>query len=441
MKSVQLNPLVVLIAVAFLQPAPRNARRHSKKQIRKLAKLIGEYGFLVPVLVTKDGRIIAGHGRVEAAKLLGLAEIPAIYVEHLTPAQIEALALAENRVSDEASWSPETLSLIVGDLAALGDFDLSLTAFDTAEIDLMLVENDDSLEDDEAAEEPSRSQPAISRVGDLWRIGQHVVICGNALLTNVYEALLGEQRCSMSINDVPFNVPIAGHVSGTGRHAEFPMASGEMSPAEFTTFINEAAQRLAAFSVDGSLHFLFMDFRHIRELLDGAGPAFTTLLNLCVWVKRNAGLGSLYRSRHELVFLFKSGSAPHINNVELGRHGRNRSNVWGYAGANSFGRERDAMLARHPTSKPVDLVADAILDCSNRGDLVLDAFLGSGTTLIACERTGRRCRGVELDPYYVDLTIERAERLIGVPAIHAATGKTFAQVAHARRNPGWSLAS
>lgn len=434
------NAIVVYVAIANLVPAPRNARRHSKKQIRKLANIIGEFGFLVPILATKDGRIISGHGRFEAAPLAGMTHVPVIYVEHLTPPQIEALALAENRIGDESSFSAETVTLIVRDLAAIGDFDLSTTAFDTAELDLMLVEPAEE-EDDQDEAQPTRSAPAISRIWDLFEIGGHRIVCGDAQDAAVFQLLLGNELAQASIDDFPFNVKINGHVSGTGRHAEFPMASGEMSPAEFTEFILNVSRQLVAHSANGSLHYLFMDFRHVRELLDGAEPAFSQLINLCVWVKRNASLGSLYRSRHELIFVFKAGSAPHINNVELGKHGRNRSNVWEYSGANSFGKQRDAMLARHPTSKNVGMIADAILDCTNRGDIVLDAFLGSGTTLVACERTGRRCCGIELDPYYVDLAVERAERLIGKSAIHVATGKTYAELAHSRRNPGWGLAS
>ena len=430
------NAAIVYLPVVQLIPAPRNARRHSRKQIQKLARIIGEFGFLVPLLVTQDGRIIAGHGRAEAAKLLSMTHVPVIYVDHLTPAQIEALALAENRIGDESRFSADDVQLIMQDLAAIGDFDLRTTGFDTAEIDLMLIEPDAEPEEEP---EPSRDGPALSKVGDLFEIGEHRIMCGDALDPATFERLMAGKLARASIDDFPFNLPVNGYVSGTGRHAEFPMASGEMSSAEFTAFINSVSQLLVAHSLPGSLHYLFMDHRHLRELLDGAEPAFSQLLNLCVWVKRNAGLGSFYRSRHELIFVFKAGSAPHINNVELGKHGRSRSNVWEYAGANSFGKARDRMLAQHPTSKNVGMIADAILDCTDRGDLVLDSFLGSGTTLVACEQTGRRCRGIELDPHYVDLVIARAERLTGKPAVHIASGKTFAELIHMRLNPGWGM--
>jgi DNA modification methylase len=361
--------------------------------------------------------------------------VPAIYVEHLTPSQIEALALAENRVSEEASWSPETLTLIMRDLSLDLDFDLSLTAFDTAEIDLSLL-GPEGLEPDEpedGLEPPSRDKPPISRIGDVWRIGLHLVVCGDALKAATY-APFGEERAELVIADSPYNVRVNGHVSGTGRHAEFPMASGEMSLEEFIQFLSSACRLMAEHSTDGSLHFLFMDFRHMRELLAAGHLAYSELINLCVWVKRNAGMGSLYRSQHELVFLFKAGTAPHINNIQLGKYGRNRTNVWQYAGANSFGRDRDAMLERHATSKPIDLVADAIMDCSHRGGLVLDPFLGSGTTLLAAQRTGRRGRGIELDPWYVDMAVQRLAAETGLPAIHVASGLTFDTLAAARRS-------
>ena len=327
--------------------------------------------------------------------------------------------------------------MILQDLATDLDFDLSTTAFDTGEIDLYLMDDDGAADNDLPAASPSRATPAVSRPGDVWEVGSHRVICGDARDTQTYAALMGTETAQLSVSDPPYNVRIEGHVSGTGQHAEFPMASGEMTQSEFTQFLRATATRLVEFGADGSLHFIFMDFRHMRELLDAGEQLFSKLVNLCVWVKRNGGMGSLYRSQHELVFVFKAGTAPHVNNVELGKHGRNRTNVWHHAGANSFGRDRDAMLARHPTSKPVDLIAAAILDCSHRGDLILDAFLGSGTTLLAAERTGRRCRGVELDPYYVDIAVERAAALLGKPAVHLGTGLSFAALAHVRRNPGW----
>jgi len=245
--------------------------------------------------------------------------------------------------------------------------------------------------------------------------------------------LMGKERAAMVFVDPPYNVPIDGHASGLGaiHHRSFPMASGEMDRSEFTAFLRQAFRNLAAFSIDGSLHYICMDWRHLAELLAAGRDIYDELKNLCVWVKDNGGMGSLYRSQHELVFVFKQGSGSHRNNVQLGQFGRNRSNVWHYPGANSFARcgEEGNLLALHPTVKPVAMVADAILDCSARGEIVLDAFLGSGTTLIAAERTGRRCCGLELDAGYVDTIIRRWQVLTGGNACHAASGRRFDDLA------------
>ena len=280
--------------------------------------------------------------------------------------------------------------------------------------------------------------PAVTRPGDIWRIGSHRLICGNSTRSETYQALLGEQRAQLVFTDPPYNVPISGHVGGLGavQHREFAMASGEMSPAEFTAFLQTVFGHLAAYSVDGSIHFQCMDWRHLQEMLAAGTAAYSDLKNLCVWAKNNGGMGSLYRSQHELVFVFKSGTAPHINNVELGKHGRYRTNVWSYAGVNSFGGDRDD-LSLHPTVKPVAMVADAIRDCSHRKAIVLDAFVGSGTTLIAAEKTGRRGYGIEIDPAYCDVTICRLHAVCGLDAVLEATGQRFAEVeARGRRRPG-----
>ena len=231
----------------------------------------------------------------------------------------------------------------------------------------------------------------------------------------------------MVFTDPPYNVPIDGHVSGLGsvKHREFAMASGEMSETEFTKFLTDVLGNLAKFSADGAIHYVCMDWAHLRELLNAGHAVYDELKNICVWAKTNGGMGSLYRSQHEMVAVFKSGTAPHINNVELGRHGRYRTNVWTYAGMNTFGAERDEALAMHPTVKPVALVEDAVLDCSDRNGVVVDAFLGSGTTLIAAESAGRRCFGLELDPEYVDLIIRRWQKMTGESAVHAESGLSF----------------
>ena len=320
------------------------------------------------------------------------------------------------------------LAIELQELSVELNFDVTVTGFDTAEIDILINEVTDT-EADEAdiVPEIDRAVPAVSRPGDLWQIDEHFLLCGDALKPASYERLLRGKRAQMVFTDPPYNVRIAGNVSGLGKvkHREFAMASGEMNQREFTNFLKRGLSNLADFSVDGSIHFICMDWRHLRELADAADGIYDELKNLCVWSKSNAGMGSLYRSAHELIFVYKHGRAKHINNVELGRFGRNRTNIWPYPSMSSFGKERDSALAGHPTTKPLALVSDAILDCSKRGGIVLDAFAGSGTTLLGAEKTGRRGYGIELDPHYVDLVIQRFSDVFGLTATHVDTELSF----------------
>jgi DNA modification methylase len=418
-----------------LKPRINNPRTHTKKQIEQIAASIKEFGFISPVLIDGADGVIAGHGRVEAAKLIGMSDVPAVCVDHLTPAQVRAYVIADNKLAENAGWDRALLALELQELSVDLNFDVTVTGLETAEIDLLIQElNQGTPDKADEVPEVDRSAPAVSRIGDLWRIGNHRLLCGDALNKDNYAELLGSKKAQMVFTDPPYNVAIAGHVSGLGKvkHREFAMASGEMSPDEFTKFLETAFISFAQFSSDGSMHFFCMDWRHIRELLDAAAKPYQEFKNLCVWSKTNAGMGSLYRSQHELVFVFKNGRAPHINNVELGRFGRSRSNIWNYAGQNTFGGDRETELAMHPTVKPVALVADAILDCSKRDGIVLDAFAGSGTTLIAAEKTGRQGYGIEIDPYYVDTIIRRFEAVYGVKAKHTDTNLDFATMSHLR---------
>ncbi len=424
---VELRPL------ADLRLDPRNPRTHSPRQIKQIARSIEAFGFNVPVLIDAQGQVIAGHGRVLACQQLGWTEIPAIRLDHLSSDQARAFMVADNRLSDTSAWNEQLLAETLRDLSlAELDFDLEAVGFTMGEIDLRIEGLTDS---PAAAADPADTPvpvavgPAVTQPHDLWLLGRHRVLCGDALKGDAYAQLMNEERAALVFTDPPYNVPIAGHVSGLGktRHREFAMAVGEMSAAEFTAFLTTVFGRLATHSKDGSIHFICMDWRHLAEVLKAGRTVYTELKNLCIWVRDNAGMGSLYRSQHELVLVFKAGRAAHRNNVELGRHGRHRSNVWRYPGVNSFGRstEEGNLLALHPTVKPVALVADALLDCSARGDVVLDPFLGSGTTLMAAERVGRRCFGLELDPLYVDTIIRRWQTLTGEAAIHATSGTTF----------------
>ena len=407
-----------------LKPRARNPRTHTKKQIRQIAASIEEFGFINPILTDGADGIIAGHGRVEAAKLIGMNDVPTVSVEHLTPAQIRAYVIAENKLAENAGWDRALLALELQELSVELNFDITVTGFEAAEVNL-LIQNSNEGARNEADEVPTtdRAVPSVSRAGDIWRIGDHVLLCGDALNNNDYAKLLGTQKAQMVFTCPPYNVAIAGNVSELGevKHREFARASKD----EYADFLETAFSRLVDFSVNGSIHFVCMDWRHIRELLSAATKPYGELKDLCVWAKTNARRGSLYRSQHELVFVFKNGNVPRINNEELGRFGRNRSNVWNYAGLNTFGNDRDPELAMHPTL-PIALVADAILDRSKRGDIVLDAFAGSGTTLVAAEKTGRRGFGIEIDPYYVDTIIRRFDTVHGLKAVHAGSNLEFA---------------
>ncbi len=390
---------IVYQALADLKPRAANPRTHSKKQVAQIANAIRRFGFTNPVLVDDANGIIAGHGRVEAAKTVGLDQVPTVRLSAMSEAEVRAYVIADNRLAENAGWDRALLGLELQYLTELEiDFDVTVTGFDLPDIDLLIGELSPAASGDDPADAivAVEAGPAISRPGNIWQIGSHRLICGDSTQLETYQQLLGAARAQMVFTDPPYNVPIAGHVGGLGsiQHREF-VASGEMSQAEFTAFLQSVFGHLAAFSVNGAIHFQCMDWRHVPEILAAGTAAYADLKNICVWAKYNAGMGSLYRSQHELVFVFKSGTGPHINNIELGKNGRHRTNVWNYAGVNSFGEDRGD-LSLHPTVKPVAMVADAIRDCSHRRGIVLDAFVGSGTTLIAAETTGRRATASRL---------------------------------------------
>lgn len=425
------------VSVSRLRPSPRNARTHSPAQIAKIARSIERFGFLNPILADASGRVIAGHGRLEAAKTLGLEVVPVIRVEHLTEAEKRAYVVADNHLAELAGWDRDLLRLELGQLSIEApELDLTLTGYEVGELDLILAGPSEEIAADPKADAvPTVDRGrVVSRSGDVWILGEHRLGCGDARDPADLDRLMAGERTRMVLTDPPYNVPIVGHVRGRGRRhfEEFAFASGEMSEAEFRRFLAEAFGQMTRVSTDGAIHMVFIDWRHIGDALAAGAGLWSELLNVCVWAKTNAGMGSLYRSQHELVVVAKVGSAPHLNNVGLGRFGRWRSNVWRYAGANAFGGERDDLLRLHPTVKPVAMLADAILDVTARGDLVLDPFAGSGSTIIAAEKTGRRARALEIDPAYVDAAIRRFERFTGLTARHAETGLAFADVAKTR---------
>jgi DNA modification methylase len=392
-------------AVGDLIPDPRNARTHPKRQIEQLKASIEAFGFTNPILADPEGHMIAGHGRLQAARAMGLTEVPSITLSGLSEAQKRALRIADNKIALNAGWDLEILQLELGELASLDvDIDPTLTGFSTGEIDVILTSGADP--DDEVI--PPIPATPRTKPGDVWILGDHRVGCGDGRDAEFLQRVIGhEVRVDAAFLDPPYNVRIGGHAVAAGRHREFAMASGEMNEREFRSFLADTLGAAVRVSRDGAVHFACMDWRHMDDVSVVGRTVYGERLNLCIWNKSNAGMGSLYRSKHELVFVYRVGTAPHLNMVELGKHGRNRTNVWDYASVNSMRGSRRQDLALHPTVKPTGLVADAIQDVTQRGDLVLDVFLGSGTTLMAAERTGRRFRGLDIDPAYVDVAIER----------------------------------
>jgi DNA modification methylase len=425
------------VAPETLKPNPHNARTHSKKQVRQIAESISAFGFVVPIVADENRTILLGHGRREAARLEGLDQVPVIFLDGLSEAKKRALLLADNKITENAGWDRERLAVELPELAELlidEELDIAITGFEPVEIEQIVVDfEEDSADPADTIESAWQSAQVVSKPGDLWQLGNHRLLCGDARKRDHLDRLMGQHCAAMAFLDPPYNVRIKG-VVGRGRvkHAEFAMASGEMSRAEFTSFLEDTLGAAASVSRDGAVHYVCMDWRHIGELTEAGREVYTEMLNLAVWVKSNAGQGSFYRSQHELIGVFRVGEAKHLNNVELGRHGRSRSNVWHYAGVNTFKTGRMDELTAHPTVKPVAMVADALKDCTRRGDIVIDTFSGAGTTILAAERVGRRAYAVELEPKYVDVAIRRWQAFTRRDVVHADTGQTFEEVAVGR---------
>lgn len=422
--------------VGSLKPYARNARTHSKKQIRQIAASIERFGFTNPVLVSDGGEIIAGHGRVEAAKLLGRKTVPTVVLSHLSEVERRAYVLADNKLALNAGWDRDILAIELQGLIDM-EFDIELTGFSIAEADLIIDEAHDADPDGKDAHEdqvPVVGGEPVTRQGDLWLLGRHRLLCGDTRSYEHMAMLMNKERADLVFTDPPYNVAIDGNVCGSGKikHREFAFASGEMSQAQFTSFLSETLGNMAVHMRDGAIAFVCMDWRHMGELLAAGQASFTELKNLVVWNKSNGGMGSFYRSKHELIFVFKQGTAEHTNSFGLGDTGRYRTNVWDYAGISSIGTNRANELAMHPTVKPVALVADAIRDCSHRGQIVLDGFGGSGSTLIAAEKTGRAARLLEYDPLYCDTIVRRWELLTGKRATLVSSGLSFEDFAEER---------
>ena len=418
------------VAPQTLRPYAGNARTHSKKQIKQIANSIERFGFLSPLVVCR-GEVLVGNGRLQASNLLGLKLVPIIVVESLSEAERRAYVLADNRLAEKAGWDRELLAIELQGLLDLQFDDPELTGFSLGEIDGILS---DASEKDAAEPGPENSLPttnaaAVSRRGDLWHLGPHRLTCGDARDEADYRRVLAGRPADLVLTDPPYNVRIDGHVSGLGKvqHSEFAMASGEMSEEQFTAFLTKCIGLAKDHCGDGAILFVFMDWRHLFELTVAGRNNGLKLKNLIVWAKDNAGMGTFYRSKHELCFVFKNGEGPHVNTFELGQYGRYRTNIWEYAGVNTFRAGRADDLAMHPTVKPTAMMADAIRDVTKRGAIVLDPFAGSGTTLIAAEKTGRVCCAIEYDPHYCDLIVRRWQDYTGKTATLEG-GATFEDV-------------
>lgn len=428
---------VITVAISDLKPNDNNAWTHPPEQRALIGRSISTYEFVVPILADQDMEIIAGHGRLEAAIELGMTHVPVIVLKHLTKAQIRALRIADNKISHQGRWSVENLRAEFELITAHDiNFDPVDIGFQPAEFDAIRFGGKEEAEPDHVAE-PDPDAPVVSRTGDRYTStdGRYRIICGDARLPETYESVLTNERADLTFSDIPYNLRIDGFVSGQGkvRHREFAMASGEMSAEEFAAFTQTVLTHQRDYSKPGSLSLQFIDWRSVDMMIQVGKRVYGTMLNLCIWVKTNASLGGTWRSQYEMVCVFRTPGGKHTNNVQLGKYGRNRSNIWTYAGVNSFRKDRMKDLKAHPTCKPVDLVADAILDVTNRNDLVLDAFLGSGTTLLAAHKTGRRAAGIEIDPRYVDLAITRFTERTGIPFTNQ-DGQSFEEARAARIN-------
>lgn len=419
------------ISIDQLTPMPGAPRQHPKSQIQSLIKSFEAFGQVLPILIDGECRIISGHGQWEAAKRLGMTEVMVIRVEHLDEVRIKALMLALNRLGDLSKWDDEALNTILLDLHNMDlEFDIEATGFNGIEIELRIEGLGGGMDDDDHV--VVGVGPAITRPSDVWQLGTHRLICGNALEQASWAMLMGDERASIIVTDAPYNVPIDGNVSGLGqyKHRDFAMAVGEMTSSEFTAFLQSAMALAHRWSAPGSVHYWCMDWRSVVEIGSAGNAVYERFLNMAVWAKNRPGMGSFYRSQHELIFVFARDGAPSRNNVQLGRFGRSRSNVWHYPSAASLARtaEEGNPLAMHPTVKPLALICDMLLDASVKGDIVADPFGGSGTTLIAAEKLGRTARLIELDPAYCDTIIRRWQRWTGEAAVRASDAAAFADL-------------
>jgi DNA modification methylase len=420
---------LVDIRVDDLRRSSRRIRKADPAHIREVAASISALGFCAPVLIGRANEVLDGDIRVEAAKFLGLAAVPCVRIDHLTETEQKLLRLAVNRLAEKGKWDLDELKIEFEELI-LEEVPIEISGFTLDEIDQIMI-SDGAEAVEQGPLGPDEGAVAIARIGDVFQLGPHRLVCGDATDPTVLRLLMDGDSTRLVLTDEPYNVPIAGHVTG-GAYREFAMASGEMTTEQFLAFNIAWIEAAAGYLCDGGVFGTFIDWRGQPTVHAAATKLGLEPLNLVVWAKTNAGMGSLYRSQHELLPLFKKGNAPHVNNIDLGKRGRWRSNVWTYPGASSLGSDARRGLQDHPTVKPAAMLEDALLDLTNRGDIVIDPFLGSGSTLIAANKTGRVCRGIELDPLYVDVIIRRYEAATANHAILVETGETFERLAALR---------
>jgi DNA modification methylase len=426
------------VAISTVKQNPRNARRHSKKQIQQIANSIVRFGWTYPILIDEHGVALAGNGRLQAADLLGLKEVPVIRMVGLNDAEKRALAIADNKIGCNAGWDRAMLAEQLGELSHLApefNLQIEITGFEAAEFDALVSDFSDS-DLDLVDDIPTIENDAVSAPGEVWQLGSHKLMCGDARDVDRLRKLMGETCAAAAFLDPPYNLRIKQTVGrGRTKHPEFAMGSGELSRDQFIAFLKEVMRVAAIVSRDGAVHYVCMDWRHLVELIIAGRAVYGAMLNLAVWVKSNAGMGAYYRSQYEHVGVFRVGNTPHLNNVELGRYGRSRTNVWHYPSVGAFAGRKDDLRA-HPTIKPVALVSDAIKDCTKHGDTIIDTFCGSGTSILAAERTGRRAVAVEIEGRYVDLAIRRWQAVTKRDAVLAATGETFDELAARSKREG-----
>jgi hypothetical protein len=425
------SPSIQRIPIDSLRLSATPVRRHPKKEIDKVRKLLAAHGQVPPILAAPTGEIIFWEEIWLALKADGATEVDAVIVTGKSPTELKALQLALNRIPLDAYWDDQNVRNILEELVSV-DFDLDLTGFDAPEIDHYLnLDIPQANVEEDGSDIPPMQARAISAPGIIWAFGEHRVGCGSATDLAFVNRVLGGKTANSSFIDPPYNIKVDGFITGKGRHRhrEFVQGSGELSTDEYFALLKDSLLVLKGCCAPTALVYACIDWRHVMEMTVAGHACGMPLYTICVWTKTNGGMGGIYRNAHELVCVFKAGAEQPLDNVELGRHGRNRTNVWSYPGMSSFGKERDELLGSHPTVKPVAMIADALRDVTKRGDVVIDTFLGSGSTLMAAQETGRICCGVELDPLYVDVTIRRWQNATGRDAILFETGERFDDVA------------